>query len=328
MDYLSLFITFVVSTLIAIGLTYAYGVVGGVVGCVLFALHNVWACNLILAQRFRAGVKIFFQNMIVAVPIMSLLDHVFNSIKTKDFNVAVTLGYLSAALLIYFLVIRWRRIVNFSLTEYMDDKRQRRDDKRRKQEEETRKQKQRQELQRLESMYQAVDEAPSKLDSYFIRVNKLIKRTKYASTYSKEAAFFTSKLIIKGLEAGDSQFSLSVFNHYIENIFPHTGSCYYETNIIGNSLALAIKYNMDDVAKKVFSVLLKQDFDIKEIKNNLILYNLACYYALNCDKKKMLEAVHMGILYGKTPDLYMKDQDFREYWKDEAFLKIVDQASC
>lgn len=322
-DYLSLFITFVGFILITIVLTYTYGVVGGGVGCILFSLHNVWASNLILAQRFRAGLVIFFQNMMVAIPIMLFLNHVFYSIKIKDLNIAISLAYLSAAVMIFFLVVRWHDVVNFSLTEYLTKKKQSRNYKRSKREEETGKKIQRQELQRLESLYQAVDGNTLKLDSYHARVDRLIKRSKYANNYSKAMAFFTSKLMVKGLDSDDRQFALSVFNHYIDKIFPYTGSCDYETNIIGNSLVLAIKYNMDDVAKKVFAVLLGQDFDIQQIKNNLVLYNLACYYALNGEKQKMLEAVQQGILHGKDPEQYRQDQDFSDYWQDDDFLKLL-----
>ena len=164
---------------------------------------------------------------------------------------------------------------------------------------------------------------PVHLSKFLSCTDKVLNTSKDATRYAYSMAYFSSKLMVNGLEINDYQFSLNVFNHYIEKIFPYTGSCDQKTNIVANALSLALGHNLSDVSDKVFNILLGKDFDIMSIENDMILFNLACYYSLRNEKEKMLKAIKQGIIYGKKADEYRQDKDFKDYLNDLDFLNAL-----
>jgi len=148
--------------------------------------------------------------------------------------------------------------------------------------------------------------------------------SEHVSLYAMPMALYTSKLLLQGLESKDYSFSEKVFNHYIDNLYPYCGSCGYKTNVIGNALVLAVVANKTNVSDTVFSVLLGENFDIETVEHELILYNLACFYASNNEKKKMLQAIKQSLLHCKTADQFMADSDFKAYLDDADFIATLN----
>jgi hypothetical protein len=64
-------------------------------------------------------------------------------------------------------------------------------------------------------------------------------------------------------------------------------------------------------------------FDITTHKNATLIYNLACFYALNHKKTEMLEAVKQARKRGKPVKQFMDDTDFKDYLKDADFLTAL-----
>ncbi len=325
-SYLSAFITFIALVIIVSFVTYVGGVYWGIAGCIVIAYYNLAFSQAVLPnKRLKRKVNIFFLNFIIALPVMLSMNQIFLYIKNGEMNGGLFLLYLSITPIILFVMASWRKIVNFNWKEYRDKQnhlKKVRDDRLR---DETEKAEKNREKEKVESVYYAVIEKPDKIKKFLKSTEQLAGKTKFKKSNAYNLAFYSSKLILKGLEDKNADFSLQVFNNYIDNIFPQVGSCQYRTNIIGNSLALAIMYKLDEVSEKVFSIILGDDFNVLEIENKLVVYNLACYYSINKEKEKMLEAIRQAVKQGKEKAQFLADEDFKAYWKDKSFLLAVEK---
>lgn len=326
MDYLSLLIAFIFFSLVAIALTYQGGIVAGLVGCVLLSLYNAWVVNSILRQRFRHLVSIFFQNMLVTVPIMLCLDTFFKLLRAGQGMEPRLVIYILATVLILWLYFNWNDVRKFKLSEYLKQRKRMRYLLKQRQLGEEISKARKQNRAQLESAYQHAEQDPGRLAEFMDVSTRLVSKNADAPYYARTMAYYSSKLILKGLEDDNAEFALSVFNHYVDKVFPYTGSDHYQTNIIGNTLSLAMVHSLDEVADKVFHTLLGQDFDMTAIDNPLVLYNLACYYALDKQKQNMLTAIRQGLLHGREPGKYRTDPDFSAYLQDADFIKALDAA--
>ncbi|EKT87355.1 TPR end-of-group domain-containing protein [Leptospira santarosai] len=61
------------------------------------------------------------------------------------------------------------------------------------------------------------------------------------------------------------------------------------------------------------------------ITENLLAYNIACLHSLRGNKQEMLKYIKLAINLGKVKSNFRKDQDFKKYWKDPDFLKLVKE---
>ncbi|MDI7205754.1 hypothetical protein QMN03_04440 [Leptospira santarosai] len=61
------------------------------------------------------------------------------------------------------------------------------------------------------------------------------------------------------------------------------------------------------------------------ITENLLAYNIACLHSLRENKQEMLKYIKLAINLGKDKSNFRKDQDFKKYWKDPDFLKLVKE---
>ncbi|EKS08972.1 hypothetical protein LEP1GSC071_2463 [Leptospira santarosai str. JET] len=61
------------------------------------------------------------------------------------------------------------------------------------------------------------------------------------------------------------------------------------------------------------------------ITENLLAYNIACLHSLRGNKQEMLKYIKLAINLGKDKSNFRKDQDFKKYWKDPDFLKLVKE---
>ena len=323
MGYLSLLISLIFFIIIACILTYFGGIGGGLIGCILISLYNTWAANLILAHHFRTGVIIFLQNIVVTVPIMFSIDVLFTSLK-QGLGITWTFYiYVLTSFLIIMTLYHWRDIKAFNLSELIKKQRQINQTRKIRAQQENASDRWKWDMQDLESAYTDVEKDPKSLTNFFKTTNKILNRTSQPKNYAPIMAFYFSKLILKGVELDNKEFAQTVFSYYLDKIFPATGSDNYKTNIIGNSLALAIRYADISISDRVFTTLLTPGFDVQQIDNALVLYNLACFYAVNHQKSEMLAAIHQGIYHGRDIKKYQEDLDFAGYWNDPDFLRVL-----
>ncbi len=122
-----------------------------------------------------------------------------------------------------------------------------------------------------------------------------------------------------------------VIEHYIRKIYPplkragikrDEGSENLEI-IASNSLALALALRDAEFQVLILDSLLGKNFDLMALENATLVYNVACYYAVNRQKQKMLPAARRSLQLGKKPEQLKEDRDFSAYLEDEDFLQIL-----
>ncbi len=120
-----------------------------------------------------------------------------------------------------------------------------------------------------------------------------------------------------------------IIEYFLKNIEPALKSFRIEKNFnksfeifISNSLGTALVYNNDALKEKIYNAL-GENFDIKKLVHNTLLYNIACDYSRRREKQKMLEAINLAIEKGKPPENFLKDSDFKFYYDDADFLKLL-----
>lgn len=181
-------------------------------------------------------------------------------------------------------------------------------------------------LDRLDQVFDnAIDDASFDRD-FMATASYLLQDNPTESKIAEAFASATVKLMIARLQNQDADAAEALFYHYIEQILPRTDFHPKALDIASNALALGIIHQRPKVIDSAFSHLLGGDNpDIQALNNNVLVYNLACYYALQQQKTKMLEASARAIELGKKPEQFLADKDFTRYWYDREFLAVIYQ---
>ncbi|UWX04180.1 hypothetical protein H1235_02095 [Pseudoxanthomonas sp. NC8] len=113
--------------------------------------------------------------------------------------------------------------------------------------------------------------------------------------------------------------------HYLAQVHPYTSphrdqSVDYNIGVIASqTLAFAIHQPSErDLIEAVMASLLGPDFDPAVQTNATLMYNLACYYAVEGDTERMLAAVAAARRLGKPAMQFRADADFQR-WDDPRF---------
>ncbi len=122
-----------------------------------------------------------------------------------------------------------------------------------------------------------------------------------------------------------------LIEHYIRKIYPQLKRAGVERSeagknlevIASNSLAVAITLQDTEFQVLILDSLLGKNFDLMALENATLVYNVACYYAVNRQKQKMLSAARRSLQLGKKPEQLKEDRDFSAYLEDEDFRQIL-----
>ena len=69
---------------------------------------------------------------------------------------------------------------------------------------------------------------------------------------------------------------------------------------------------------------MRPDFLTSPPENDILLFNLACFYANYGEKTNLLKATDLAIAQGKKPWQFMIDPDFEAYRCDEDFIRVLN----
>jgi len=152
--------------------------------------------------------------------------------------------------------------------------------------------------------------------------SKAAKESRYPKEHAYRHARYTTKLMIAQMQEGNFVKANQLLNNYINNILPFSGLDKKSSDVASNGLVLAILSKDEIVAQKVFDEVLGTDFKIDKIDNEVLLFNLSCYYAIHNEKEKMLFSVKQALLHGKKEEEFLSDSDFKDYLDDKDFLLL------
>ena len=113
-----------------------------------------------------------------------------------------------------------------------------------------------------------------------------------------------------------------VLDNYIDNLLPFAGLDLKSSDVASNGIVLGIVTKNDEISDKVFEKILGPDFLIQFTDNNILLFNLACYYATHNEKDNLLQATRQALYYGKEAEQFLSDGDFKPYLQDKDFTDL------
>jgi hypothetical protein len=176
----------------------------------------------------------------------------------------------------------------------------------------------------------------AKVDQFLQLTKDIVKTNVRMKQHALQLTDSYAQLINTTSGRGDFKASTKVFLYFVNEILPTVtahmdtlGSddkeqAQYRISVIASqSLTAAIATKNAAMSQMVFDKVLTSKFDITTHKNATLIYNLACFYALNHKKTEMLEAVKQSRKRGKPVKQFMDDTDFKDYLKDADFLAAL-----
>jgi hypothetical protein len=161
-------------------------------------------------------------------------------------------------------------------------------------------------------------------DAFINQSLQVIEGSKTPVDYAFLLANYTTKLLINSLQRGNFAAAKGVVVHFAEKLLPLAGESRKQDDVASNALVLAILSKDKEVESLVFTKLLPPDLIAEEVSNEVLAFNLACYYAINSNKERLLPIVKRSLILGKSPDQYKSDTDFQAFWEDEDFLAVLE----
>jgi len=138
--------------------------------------------------------------------------------------------------------------------------------------------------------------------------------------------------LLNGLNStGRADVSVALTRHYLAHVHPHTSGsssdpsrAYNASVIASQTLAVALHRPQDaGLVEEVMTTLVGEQFDPDTHTNATLLYNLACHYALQGDKPRMLRHIAAAVRLGKPAGQFRSDRDFERYLGDPEFEAAV-----
>ncbi len=162
------------------------------------------------------------------------------------------------------------------------------------------------------------------LEDFLNYTKKLAEKSQHVKEYAFRFADYTTKIMIQNIKENDFVNAKKIFYHYINNLLPLAGDDRKSTDVASNGLVLGLLSKDEALNHTIFDKLLGSDFQIHSIDNEILLFNIACYYATHNDKKKLLPAIRQALFLGKPVESFLSDSDFKAYWEDEDFKALMN----
>jgi len=186
------------------------------------------------------------------------------------------------------------------------------------------------EEQQLQTAFKDAMDKRDHVDDYLNLVKKISEKENRVKWHLSRIVDNYAHLLVKIVGSGDLKYSEKLFFYFVENIYPHTlgiknnEMSYAISMIASQGLILAIQLKNKKISAIVFERLLGDEYDITTHSNATLIYNMACYYAVNNKVTEMLIAIKQARKRGKPPEQFMKDTDFKRYREDPKFLNAIN----
>ena len=191
---------------------------------------------------------------------------------------------------------------------------------------------QRQQLQA--AVAAARSHARTGLPAFLQQAQALAQDAPHAQALAPHVTAAYAELLTHYNRAGDFASSAALVRHYLARVHAAIGSmaaatgdasqAYNQGVIASQTLAFAIHSPQHrELVDGVMATLIGPGFDPQQQTNGTLLYNLACFYALEGDKPRLLQSAAAARRLGKPGAQFMADKDFERYWQDAEFLQAL-----
>lgn len=183
---------------------------------------------------------------------------------------------------------------------------------------------------RMQTLFDAASSDPKNINDFLLLVDDIVGKKNRITMHMPLMMDLLTKLLVKTNSSGDFKNSEKIFYNFMEHVYP-AAKRIKETTVIDNisniasqGIVLSIVTKNADISKIVFDQILGADFDITKHKNRLLIYNVACYYAINKNKKEMLVAITQARINKVSKQQFIDDADFKKYSNDPDFLQAIE----
>ncbi len=187
----------------------------------------------------------------------------------------------------------------------------------------SRQERMRAELKKLYQLFSETMAQEKKIKQYISLSEKLAKKYHSQEDLDTHLANYATKLIIEMIKLNNYDDAKKIFDSYVDVILTHSSVCDKSTDVASNALVLSLYMNDSNISQRVFDKILGDEFDIASCTNEFLLFNIACYYSKNRDKKLMLPAIKRSLENGKQPRQFYEDSDFSFYLQDKDFVNML-----
>lgn len=183
---------------------------------------------------------------------------------------------------------------------------------------------------RMQALFDAASSDPKIINDFLLLVDDIVGKKNRINMHMPLLMDLLTKLLVKTNSSGDFKTSEKIFFNFMGHIYPVAIKIKESTvienisNIASQGIVLSIVTKNAKISKIVFDQLLGSDFDITKHKNRLLIYNLACYYAINTNKKEKLVAITQARINKIPKQQFIDDADFKNYLNDPDFLQAIE----
>jgi hypothetical protein len=179
----------------------------------------------------------------------------------------------------------------------------------------------------LEKKYQMAINPEVGVDDYIKLSETIAKRYKNKVALSQLFANYTTKLMIKYTEIVEPSIAHTIFNSYVGVIAPHVGLSDKSSDVASMGIYISIMLSNSNIFNQVTENILGKNINVIAVNNKVLHFNIACYYALNQNKPKLLMHTLLTRRQGKSMEGFLSDSDFNDYLNDKEFLDLVHNPS-
>lgn len=163
-------------------------------------------------------------------------------------------------------------------------------------------------------------------DNYIWLSSKVFANNMDIKRLSPIIANHYTKLLIKSLQEKNYDLATKLSDKYIDSIYATIGYSEKSTDVISNIIVAGAVTNNEKLLDRVMSQFINNP-NYDKGGNNVLYYNLACYYAVRGDKTNMLSAIKSSIEFGHNTAAFVNDSDFQSFKSDPEFVAITSVAT-
>ncbi len=175
----------------------------------------------------------------------------------------------------------------------------------------------------LTALYVRVRDKEESVNCFIALSKQVVTSTENPKELAFTCANYTTKLMLMALDENRFKDMENLVLNYSNVLLPLTGKHEKSSDVASLALVLALAAKKPGMKELIFERLLGEEFDIEAETNEILLYNLACYYASVQNTSAMFQSIKLALKQGKKPEQFLLDKDFESYWNDDDFLYLL-----